>query len=871
MADEHSPQTCRRLAEAFDRLGLHRPLRVARYDAGEELTYEVTGVAPATTAKATLVIQKFVGGGFAGQVYRVRVDQVEGQPIAGLDVGQRLAMKLLVPPSGFSRRFRDTLYAMGFQAAFQHQVNPAAVRAGAIWQKLIRRAAGIRFGDEKAVKDVVATFVDRAIGSCGELSEWVEGRLWRFEVDDHLDARKRWSKGRDVPDELLGSPEYRAKRVFMREFVRLLHEMGAREFARQYEWWTGKSQPNVFKRFSGEGDPAAGLTAMDFRAGLVLLPFLPMSPVDVRLILTGLAGGRLVQFDRGDLRKLRRFVDAHAERFAHLRDAIEELEQAEKTYRDSQIDITHNHVRLLTSPRLWGTILGSAVTGWEISGKADERCARRLRGSRLLTILFAFVGLVPLLSLAAGVAVLVGGLVSGWAWYAAAGLGLAVAVVGRIVGKALRKLWGRSDLRRHYFAMLSPPYFARAVRGHAVESVLRWHRAGRVSAEKAERLVASTGRFLLHLPLSILPAGLHRMLTDAKFAKGKLAYIFVRPVRLFFNADAREQWMREMIADGRANGMLTDEEADEIESRIKDPYIQKYLKALAVHVCTLPVTQIVSVAVAAWYWNPAMGFWGNLKQAGAILAAFQITPISPGSLVRGLYVLYLVIRERNVKDYNIALWLGFFKYVGYLAFPIQMAYHYPALARFMAAHWATAAVHHMPVFGERGALLEHGAFDLFFNWPLTYRRRMRARAERRGTLRPRAWHALLIAVATAGVWAAADWLCVRWYGAVPTLLNLGWLVPWPALLAGALVAGLAGGATLGRRVQLAVACGLAAGVLYGSVHLAWPWLLPGLARPDLTGAFFWSALGVVLWRVFFFALSCVVGALLWETLGPEGG
>jgi len=54
-----------------------------------------------------------------------------------------------------------------------------------------------------------------------------------------------------------------------------------------------------------------------------------------------------------------------------------------------------------------------------------------------------------------------------------------------------------------------------------------------------------------------------------------------------------------------------------------------------------------------------------------------------------------------------------------------MTYRYPALARFMAAHWATDAVHIVPVFGERGALLEHWVFCLFYNWPLTIRRKMR--------------------------------------------------------------------------------------------------------------------------------------------------
>ena len=100
---------------------------------------------------------------------------------------------------------------------------------------------------------------------------------------------------------------------------------------------------------------------------------------------------------------------------------------------------------------------------------------------------------------------------------------------------------------------------------------------------------------------------------------------------------------------------------------------------------------------------------------------FQIIPVSPGSLARGLYAVGIAIYDRSFKDYNIAVFLSFFKYIGYLGFPIQMTYHYPALARFMASHWATEAVHIVPVFGERGALLEHWVFCIFYNWPLTIR------------------------------------------------------------------------------------------------------------------------------------------------------
>ncbi|GAI69095.1 unnamed protein product, partial [marine sediment metagenome] len=35
---------------------------------------------------------------------------------------------------------------------------------------------------------------------------------------------------------------------------------------------------------------------------------------------------------------------------------------------------------------------------------------------------------------------------------------------------------------------------------------------------------------------------------------------------------------------------------------VNEPFIQKYLKSLAVHICTLPVTQIVSFTVAGIYY-----------------------------------------------------------------------------------------------------------------------------------------------------------------------------------------------------------------------------------------------------------------------------
>jgi hypothetical protein len=369
-------------------------------------------------------------------------------------------------------------------------------------------------------------------------------------------------------------------------------------------------------------------------------------------------------------------------------------------------------------------------------------------------------------------------------------------------------------------------------------------------------------KFFYNLPLSILPAGLHRFITDWKYARERLDYIILRPVRLYFNAELREQWLADMVQDGREKQLLTNEDAEIIISQIKEPFIQKYLKSLAVHVCTLPVTQIVSLIVAIIYvmTHPEMPRAQAWAIGVGIIALFQVTPISPGSLVRGLYVLILVIKERNFKDYNIAVFLGFFKYIGYLAFPIQMGYRYPALARFMAAYWATEAVHVVPVFGERGALLEHGIFCLFYNWPLTIRRRIRERGKIRAMMKPRYWHLTLCCLAALGILTLTDYYFIQTLGEQPTLQNTWVLMLLLPVLCGSVITLGARGAPLSRRVLGAALCGGVTGLLHGvllviitvGIHV-------GLSEIMIT----------TLWGIFLLTIFSTIGAILTELILPE--
>jgi hypothetical protein len=408
-------------------------------------------------------------------------------------------------------------------------------------------------------------------------------------------------------------------------------------------------------------------------------------------------------------------------------------------------------------------------------------------------------------------------------------------------------------------------YFLRASRARIAEAGIRWLRAGRVSEARALRIAREPWRYYLHLPFSILPPGLHRFLTDRAYLKDRLAFIFIRPFRLYFNAAEREKWLREMIDQGVASGVLADSEADRIKAQFKEPFIQKYLKSLAIHLATLFVSETVFLTTALIYvlTQPELTWSQATLQAGLIIGALNLLPISPGSIVRGFYVVGIMIKDRNFKDYNIALAISFLKVIGYLAFPIQMAYRYPDLARFMAGHWATAAVHFVPVFGEKGAWLEHFVFDTFYNLPLTIRRRMKGRAEARKGLRPRAWHVPVVALAATAALGLLDFGFFKLKGAIPALGDIWWLAVWVPFFAAWLSARWAGGASVGKRVGWAILGGIAFGALWTFLNGFWPDILPG-APVVANGAIGKLALKAV-WQAFIFALISASGGFIAET------
>jgi len=807
MPADYKPETMRALEAAFAAQGVLRPFRLGRYEPGTILEYEIRGILPDGRARVSLEILKFVGGGFAGQVYKVvprSIEATEGR-VEGLEAGRVYALKILIPPSGFSVRIRNLFYGLGFQAPFSLQSLAAAGRSQALWQKFIRRAARVEFGRDDAVADVIGTFRDSRLGSYGELIEWVDGRMWRFEVDDDLDARRSWKPGE--PGDALGSPEYRAKREFMKRLVAMMRRMGAEELARQYEWWSLKSQPNAMKRTASDPDPRAGLTAVDFRAGMALMPFNPQCPADFKLILQGIGRGRFVQFDKGDFRKLENYLDDHKAAFADLRPAFEELKREDAAYRDSLIDWTYHHVRLFAL-RLRRRIMAGFREGWRVRNVTDDRAEAGLKRSGFLSFLFLTA---PWLALATPALLI-------FAWPGRVWWKYPLWLLPLLLAPLVRKIWGRGDLRRHYGRMIgSPRYFLKAGRARIAEAMVRWVRAGRASEERALKIAGSPWRYYIQLPLSILPPGFHRFLTEKAYFKERIRAMFVQPVRLLIHPAERERWMIDMIDQGQANGLLTGPEAERIEGQVKEPYIQKYLKSLAVHAATLFVSETVFLIAAIVYVlaHPDLSWQAATLRAGVIIAGLNLLPISPGSLVRGFYVIGLMIKERNFKDYNIAFGVSFLKVLGYLAFPIQMTYRYPDLARFMAGHWANEAVHQVPIFGEKGAWLEHFVFDAFYNFPLTLRRRIRMRAEKRAGEKRRGWTTPVLILAAAALLGALIYGFAAVLGGPPAFRRIWGLGIWIPFFTGALIARAASGLRMGQRVIRGMIGGAVLGLLAG--------------------------------------------------------
>ncbi|RPI32166.1 MAG: hypothetical protein EHM70_09640, partial [Chloroflexota bacterium] len=283
------------------------------------------------------------GSGFAGQVYRVT-------PKAGIirtgtpgEPSGPVAIKVLIPMNRWKGAFRDSLFYMSFQAPFAPRLRVEALRAGMVWQEILRIAAEIEFGVRTVIPRPLGYYWDSELCSFAEVHEWIDGRAAKYGVDDGI-LQRLLARTSSPPVTEIGM-----ERAFMQRLANLCRKIGAVGLARQYEWYTFVSQANVLVRES----PAAGTSkfvGVDCRLGLAVPFFLPLSPVHARIIFQGLQRGVYAHYDEVDFTCLDRYLSAHAAAFAPLEGLVRQLKDDDRNYRQGLPDLWHTRTHILRDP-----------------------------------------------------------------------------------------------------------------------------------------------------------------------------------------------------------------------------------------------------------------------------------------------------------------------------------------------------------------------------------------------------------------------------------------------------------------------------------------------------------------------------------------
>ena len=165
------------------------------------------------------------------------------------------------------------------------------------------------------------------------------------------------------------------------------------------------------------------------------------------------------------------------------------------------------------------------------------------------------------------------------------------------------------------------------------------------------------------------------------------------------------------------------------------------------------------------------------------------------------------------------------------------------------------AVHVVPVFGESGALLEHWVFRLFYNWPITIRRRMKKIAQIRSSLKPRYWHVPVYMIAAALLLNIADLLYFEYTGIIPLFKDTWWLSVILMYISGIGVTLGCRGASLPRRILLSSMCGVFTGIFYSAGSVLF------IQANQISSA---EILVDCFWRVFIYTLVVTASAIITE-------
>lgn len=661
---------------------LIRP-RKRGYYFGESVEVEVHGLDGGTLGTERFTIETSPGSGFAGQVYRAIPERgVILDASSATEEKHPVALKVLRPKSRWKEAFRDILFKLSYQTPFAPRLREEALRAGLIWQELLRTAAGIEFGTDSVVAKPLGYYWDDEAASFVEIHEWVNGRGPRYEADDQIITR--WMGKTNEPPNF----EVARKRKFMGDLVKLCHEIGAIGLALQYEWYTFVSQANILTR-NEQQDGRSEFVAVDCRPGLAVPFFLPLSPVHAKIILNGLKRGVFAHFDEVDFDKLDTYLATHVDEFKHADGLIQKLKEDDERYRSRLPNLWHVRTQFLRDKNLLQRVQEESIRDWQRLGKVSDEEAEKLRcGSRRYTP-YLILDNVP------------------------------------FVGQPLLGLLGNEEYREHIRRILrTPAYLKEVIEVQKASDLLEWNEGHRITREKALALANSTPRYLLEkLILGWQPTSVHRLATDAQARRKLVDNVVINPVRLCVNREYREVWLLDIIEQQAEKGVVAPEQLERLREQVGEARMQGFIRDLGFAAGFEAASKILYVALAAY----ALSAKDFLPLAIAVLG-----PISPSGIARAAYVLAQLARNlphivKN-KDRKLLLTRALgtvsapWRVVGNVFAPLEMFAYYNDMSLLLGDYYVSKIVNAIPVFGGEGKLLEHWAFQASYNLPISARR-----------------------------------------------------------------------------------------------------------------------------------------------------
>ncbi len=121
MAEQYDHDTMRGLHRLLNRAKLHYRRPPKRYEPGKVLEVSIHGVCPAVSGRARFRLEAFAGGGFAGQVYRATLLDLDPKELiaTGLQVGNPLRSRSMFLHPDFPIGFATPSTGLDSKGRFQ--------------------------------------------------------------------------------------------------------------------------------------------------------------------------------------------------------------------------------------------------------------------------------------------------------------------------------------------------------------------------------------------------------------------------------------------------------------------------------------------------------------------------------------------------------------------------------------------------------------------------------------------------------------------------------------------------------------------------------------------------------------------------------